>query len=95
VDRLDELERNRSIWEAEMEAGILRADSKLKAAANAESRTRKQLEKLDPFIEEGDEIPEGIPPQYADLGPPEALPAMHSDLGLLTPKELALRMKFS
>ncbi len=94
-ERLDELERSRSIWEAEVEAGMMKADSKYKAAAAAESRARKQNEKLDPFLEESDEIPEGIPPQYADFGPAETVPAMHQDLGLLSPKELALRMKFS
>ncbi len=95
VERLDELERNRSIWEAEIEAGMLKADSKYKAAANAEARTRKQLEKLDPFDEEGEEVPVGIPPQYADLGAAEGLPAVYPDLGVLSPKELARRMKFS
>ncbi len=94
-ERLDELERSRSIWEAEMEAGMMKADSKYKAAAAAESRARKQNEKLDPFLEESDDLPEGIPPQYADFGPAETVPAMHQDLGLLSPKELALRMKFS
>ncbi len=94
-ERLDELERTRSIWEAEMEAGFMKAESKYKAANAAESRARKQNEKLDPFLEESDDLPEGIPPQYADFGPAETLPAMRPDLGLLTPKELALRMKFS
>jgi len=95
VERLDELERNRSIWEAEIEAGLLKADSKYKAAANAESRARKQLEKLDPFGEEGEEGPEGIPPDYVGPISPEGLQPMHEDMGVLTQKELALRMKFS
>ncbi len=73
----------------------MKADSKYKAAANAEARTRKQLEKLDPFDEEGEEGPEGISPLNAYLGPAETVPAMHQDMGLLSPKELALRMKFS
>ena len=39
-DRLAELERGRSQWEAEVEAELLRSDSKFKQARNAEERTR-------------------------------------------------------
>jgi len=77
-----------------MEAEYLRADSKYKAAANAESRTRKQLEKLDPFDEESEEGARGIPPEYADLGPPEALPPVYPDVAPLNSKALAQRLKF-
>ena len=38
--RLAELERARSQWEAQVEAELLRADSKFKQARNAEERTR-------------------------------------------------------
>jgi len=41
VERLDELERSRSLWEAGMEALVMRADAKLKASRNAEERARK------------------------------------------------------
>jgi len=47
--RLEELERSRARWEAEIEALLLRADSTLKAANNAESRSRtmkRNYEKL-------------------------------------------------
>ena len=58
--RLEDLERTRARWEAEMEAMVLKADSTLKAAANAESRSRTMLrhaEKIaDPFADEGDEV---------------------------------------
>jgi len=58
--RLEDLERTRARWEAEMEALVLKADSTLKSASNAESRSRTMLrhaEKLaDPFAEEGEEV---------------------------------------
>jgi predicted nuclease with TOPRIM domain len=58
-ERLDALERDRSRWEAEMDARLLRADSTLKSAANAESRSRTMLrhaEKLvDPFDDNSEE----------------------------------------
>ena len=64
-DRLQELEVSRARWEAEIEASMLRADSTLKSAANAEARSRtmvRHAEKLvDPFSEEGDEVPETAP----------------------------------
>ncbi len=40
-ERLDRLELGRSLWEAEMEALVMRADGKLKASRNAEERARK------------------------------------------------------
>ena len=59
-ERLQELERTRAMWEAEMEALVLKADSTYKAASNAEARSRTMLrnaEKIaDPFAEEGDEV---------------------------------------
>ncbi len=58
--RLEDLERTRARWEAEMEALVLKADSTLKSAANAESRSRtmvRHAEKLvDPFDDEGEEL---------------------------------------
>jgi len=94
-DRLDELERSRSIWEAECEAELLKATSKYRAATAAEQRMRKINEKADPFDEEGEEITEGIPPEYAGASDAEGLLPLHPDLALLSPKQLALRMKFS
>ena len=64
-DRLEELERTRAHWEAQMEALVLKADSTLKSASNAESRSRtmvRHAEKLvDPFSDEGEEVPETAP----------------------------------
>lgn len=94
TERLDELERSRSLWEADMEALMIRADSKYKAAANAESRTRKQLEKLDPFGEEGEPVPTGIPPEYAEVGEAEGLQPLPLGMAEPSQRELAKRMKF-
>jgi len=58
LDRLEALERTRHQFEAECEGMLLKADGKLKAAANAEARERqlkKATERLaDPFPEEGE-----------------------------------------
>ena len=98
-ERLDELERSRAGWEAEIEASILKADSTLKSASNAESRSRTMLrhaEKLsDPFSENGDEVEERLPPLNAVPGAPEGVLPLREDLEILSPKQQALRMKFS
>jgi len=49
ADRVEHLERTRAVWEAEIEAVAMKADSTLKAANNAEARERslhKSNEKL-------------------------------------------------
>ncbi len=98
-ERLQELERSRAMWEAEIEGQMSKADSRYKAAAGSEARARtmeRNAEKLaDPFAEEGDDVEEGIPPVYAGVRNGETLQPVHEDLGLLSPKQLALRMKFS
>lgn len=63
LPRVEHLELTRAAWEAEIEGGVLKADSKLKAAANAEARERqlrKSNERLyGPRDEDGDEGEEG------------------------------------
>lgn len=97
--RIEELERGRAKWEAGIEAALMKADSTLKSASNAESRSRTMLrhaEKLaDPFAEEGDDVEDGVPPVNASVRNGETVPPVHEDLGLLSSKQLALRMKFS
>jgi len=81
LDRLEELERSRALFEVEMESVLMKAEGKLHAASNAEARTRtmkKSYEKLlDPFdadseegretIREGTEILQGYAePSEAD-----------------------------
>ena len=101
-ERLEELERSRAHWEAQMEAIMLKADSTLKSASNAESRSRtmmKHAEKLaDPFDIEGEEEPEGITPRDAPGGEAEGVQPV--PLGLeepqgLTFKQIALRAKYA
>ena len=98
TERLDELERSRALWEAEMEAGFLKADSKYKAAAAAEARTRKQLDKLDLFDSEGEEGQEALQPHNAPGGEAEGVFPVHVDVApdyRPSAKEYALRHKFS
>lgn len=96
-ERLDELERRRAGWEAEIEATLLKADSTLKAASNAESRSRTMLrhaEKLsDPLGLEGEEEPDAISESHVPRSEEEGL--LDVPLALApTAKELALRAKF-
>jgi len=97
-ERLEELERTRAMWEAEMEALLLKANSTLKGAANAESRSRtmlKHAEKLtDPFAEEGDQGQDGIPPEYGGVRPAEGVHDVPVGVAPLNSKALAQRLKF-
>jgi len=95
ADRLDDLERSRSIWEAECEAELLKATSKYKAAAAAEQRMRKLSDKVDPFTEEGDDVEAGVPALDAFTSEAEGLQPVHQGLAFLDAKQQALRMKFS
>ena len=95
--RLDDLERRRAGWEAEIEAVLLKADSTLKAASNADSRSRTMLrhaEKLSaPLDLEGEEVEETVRSSDAPGSREEEVPAVPM---VLEPsrKELALRYKF-
>ena len=93
-ERLDELERSRALWEADMEAEFRRADGKYKAAAAAEQRARKQNEKFDFGDDHGPEVPAGIPPEYAPPSEAEGLHEMRVDVAPPNSKMLALRMKY-
>jgi len=102
--RIDDLEQRRAIWEAEMDAQLVKADSKYKSARNAEERARK-LGTESYEADEGD-LPseEEIQQAYADLGivPPgdaeggdsPGVLAMRESLEGATPKASALRAKF-
>jgi len=96
--QLEGLLLTRATWEAEMQALMIKADSTLKSAANAESRTRtmvKHYEKLaDPLNLEGEEIEEGVRPVYAERSEEERLQPMHLDVAP-NHKQNALRLKFS
>lgn len=63
-ERLQELERTRSLWEADIEATLLKATGKLQAASNSEARTRtmkKSYEQTDIFDEEGGGVATPVP----------------------------------
>jgi len=97
-ERLEELEVGRARWEAEMEAMLLKSDSTLKSASNAESRSRTMLrhaEKLSDTLDlEGEDVEETVSPVHAPRGEEEGLQPVHLDVAL-SPKEIALRHKFA
>jgi len=96
-ERLEALERSRVLWEAEVEALVLKAESSFRSASNAESRARtmeRHVEKqLGPFAEESEEEPESVPAGDGAGGEEEwvqPLPvAVEAD-----PKARARRLKF-
>jgi len=97
-ERLADLERTRALWEAEIEALVLKAEGSYKSASNAEARARtmeKHVEKqLDPFGGEGEEIPEAVPAGDVEGGEEDGVPPVYLDVAE-DDKTRALRMKFS
>lgn len=97
--RLEDLERSRAKWEAEIEALLIKADSTYKSASNAESRARTMVrayeKELDPFPEDSEEIQEpAVLPDHARPGEVEEVQPMHMDLAPGS-KAYALRAKWS
>jgi len=101
LDRLTALETSRHQFNAEIEGLLLRAEGKLKAAANAEARER-QLKKsyerdADPFPEEGSGKAPGegdaIPGYDAAASEAERLQALRLDVATNN-KALAQRAKW-
>jgi len=97
-DRLTALEQGRSLFEADMLGLLAKADGKLKAANNAESRERtmrKHHEELaGPFDPEGDEERPTVPDGYAPGVEEEGVQPVYMDVAP-TNKERALMAKFS
>ena len=99
-DRLSALETSRAMWEAEVEADFLKAESSRQAAMNAESRTRtmkRSYEKYaDPFDEDVEETVTAnrgvIPQPYVENGEAEGVPPVH--MGVEDPKQALMRAKF-
>lgn len=99
--RLEDLERTRAHWEAEMEAMVLKADSTHRSAQNAESRARtmqKNYEKhFDPFdpdsVEDEDERGRGTRAVNGESGEEEGLLPLPMDLER-NPKAYAVRAKW-
>jgi len=96
-DRLDDLERTRAQWEAEVEGMLMKAEGKLQAANNAENRTRtmkKSYENLlDPLDLDSEEEPEVLPQRYAPIGEEEELQPVRLDVAP-TFRQIALSRKF-
>lgn len=99
--RLEELERSRATWEAEMEALLLKADSSYKSARNAEERERKlkkahEKEILDPFAPESEAAEASIVSgRHAPAGEEEGMLPVHLDVAPFDPKAYALRAKYN
>lgn len=100
--RLDALEVRQSVWEAEMEAQLVKADSKYKSARNAEERSRT-MAKRDAETSEGSE--DGVEEIQAALeqirlqdshvesSQENGMQQLHPSVGIGA-KETALRAKF-
>jgi hypothetical protein len=100
--RLDALEVRQSVWEAEIEAQLVKADSKYKSARNAEERSRT-MARRDAETSEGDE--DGVAElqaaleqiqlqnQHAEGSQENGVQPMRQNLGI-HPKATALRAKF-
>lgn len=99
TERLEQLELSRSQFEADIEGVLMKAEGKLKAAANAEARTRTMAKsfEIDPFAAsdpEGDALGAPIPPGDAEASEEEEV--LHVPLGLaLNDKTHATRLKFT
>lgn len=88
-ERVDDLERTRAQWEAQVEADMLKAESKYSSVRNAEERTRK-MAKVYEAAGEGDEGGEDsgvaealrqlILQGNVDTGEDQELPAVHPSL---------------
>ena len=99
TERIEDLERERGLWEADVEGLLAKAEGKLKAAANSEARERTMQKRLgdeaDPFLGPGDEIEATVPAGDATNGEAEDVQQMRLDLAPISRKEYALRAKFS
>lgn len=108
--RLEELERSRALWEAEMEAALETAEHRVRTARAAEERSRgmeKRAKALTEAAREGDEEGEGEGDDWIERyvealgrrdgagGAPGGVPPVREDVaGDLTGRERARRTKF-
>jgi len=99
TERLEELERSRALWEADVEGMLQKAEGKLKAAANSEARERTMRKayenELDPFGEDREELQEAFQEGDAEIGYPEEVLPVRMGVEAISKKQQALRMKFS
>ena len=98
TERLDEMERRQGMWEAEVEAALMKAEGKLKAAANSEARERtmkKSREDLfDGLDPDSEEVRGPVPAGHVEASETEGMHVMHVDVPPFNSKAHALRAKF-
>jgi len=99
TERLDELERSRALWEANVEGLLQKAEGKLKAQNNSEARERQMKKSyeddLDPFPPDSEEIQETFPQGDAPPGFEEEVQPLRLGMETVSPRQLALRHKYS
>jgi len=79
VGRLEDLELSRAKWEAEMEAELLRSQSTLRSANNAESRARTMEKRYEEHSDSGD--PDSDPqPEPVWVPPGDVAPSQEDEL---------------
>jgi len=108
-DRLVKLELSRATWEAEIEAQLLKAESKYRAASAAEGRARTLVRFDEKLLDEGPsplededpppfgfegESPLDVPPGNAAGSPEGGLQPLHVGVET-TAKARSVRAKFS
>jgi len=95
IERLEELERSRSLWEADMEAEYQRAQTKYRAAHASEQRERKiRDDQLDPFHSHSEEVETPVSGSDAEAFPEEGLLPLRLDVAPVNKKANALRYKY-
>ena len=99
MERLQELERSRALWEADVEGLLQKAEGKLRAAANAEARERTMKDfhedDVDPFPPDSPEVQARLQDDDAEAVYPEEVLPLPVDVASESRKAFALRMKFS
>jgi len=105
-ERLEELELSRATWEAEIEAAMVKVESRYKAASSSEQRERS-LRRKNAGSDDGDFASEEdilasyrslgwVPQADGDRGEPDEMSALPADMANArqAPKSKALAAKF-
>jgi len=100
--RLEDLERSRALWEADMKGLLVKAESTLSGARNAESRARTMLKHYekdaDPFPADREETEPAhemrVPDFDAEAGTEEGMHVLHMGVEV-DHKAAALNAKFA
>jgi len=101
LDRVEAIERGQAQWEAEIDGVLLKADGKLKAANNAEARERTMRSHYENLFDEFDQEgqtgipPNGVSADDAEASEEEGVHPLHLGVAPVSPKEFAMRAKFS